>query len=114
MKERILILGCILHPAMSLRLLVAALVLAAASRLVAEPQLRPDRLVRARTEPQNWLTYSGTYDGWRHSALTDITPGNAKNLELKWTLQAQVAGPWEASPLVADGVMYVTQRPNDV
>ena len=96
------------------RVLVAAVVLVAGAELAAGPQLTQDRLIRARTEPHNWLTYSGTYDGWRYSSLAEVTPGNARNLELKWTLQAQVAGPWEASPLVVDGVMYVSQRPNDV
>ncbi|HEU4937239.1 MAG TPA: PQQ-binding-like beta-propeller repeat protein, partial [Vicinamibacterales bacterium] len=37
-----------------------------------------------------------------------------KSLELKWLLQNQVAGPWESVPLVVDGIMYLTQRPNDV
>ena len=37
-----------------------------------------------------------------------------KNLEMKWMLQNQVFGPWESSPLVVDGIMYLTQRPNDV
>ena len=77
-------------------------------------QVTPDRLVRAADEPQNWLTYSGTYSGQRYSALTQIDPANVKNLEMKWLLQNQVAGPWESSPLVVDGIMYLTQRPNDV
>ena len=33
---------------------------------------------------------------------------------MKWILQAQVSGLVESSPLVVDGVMYLTQRPNDV
>jgi alcohol dehydrogenase (cytochrome c) len=33
---------------------------------------------------------------------------------LKWLLQNQVAGAWQSSPIVVDGIMYVTQRPNDV
>ena len=37
-----------------------------------------------------------------------------KNLELKWILPNQVFGAWQSTPLVVDGVMYVTQRPNDV
>ena len=37
-----------------------------------------------------------------------------KNLELKWMYQAAVAGAWQTTPLVVDGVMYLTQRPNDV
>ena len=33
---------------------------------------------------------------------------------MKWVLQNQVFGAWQSTPLVVDGVMYVTQRPNDV
>src|SRR5436190_8214459 len=73
-----------------------------------------DRLIHAADEPRNWLTYSGTYSGQRYSTLTTIDRSNVKALELKWLLQDQVAGPWESSPLVVDGIMYLTQRPNDV
>jgi alcohol dehydrogenase (cytochrome c) len=95
-----------------MRLLVPAVVIAASLRLAA--QVSDDRLLGARAEPQNWLTYSGAYDGRRYSPLTQIDASTVKALELKWILQAQVAGPWEASPIVVDGIMYVTQRPNDV
>src|SRR4029078_12286090 len=91
------------------RLLAAAIVMAAGYE-----QVTDSRLVRAVQEPQNWLTYSGSYSGQRYSLLTQITPANVKNLEMKWLLQNQVAGPWETSPLVVDGTMYLTQRPNDV
>jgi alcohol dehydrogenase (cytochrome c) len=95
------------------RLRVAALVvLAAGGALVA--QVSDDRLRNARDDAANWLTYSGAYDGWRHSRLDRIRPDNVADLELQWVLQAQAAGPWEASPLVVDGVMYVSLRPNDV
>src|SRR6188472_2148440 len=77
-------------------------------------QVTSDRLLRASEEPQNWITYSGGYAGQRHSLLTQITPGNVKNLELKWILPNQVFGAWQSSPIVVDGMMYVTQRPNDV
>ena len=77
-------------------------------------QVTPDRLLRAGNEPQNWLTYSGDYTGQRHSRLTQITPANVRNLEMKWIFQNQVFGSWESSPIVLDGVMYLTQRPNDV
>ena len=77
-------------------------------------QLTSQRIERAASEPQNWLTYNGTYDSQRYSRLTQITPGNIGNLELKWMLQNQVFGAWQSNPLVVDGVMYVTQRPNDV
>src|SRR5262249_54962561 len=48
------------------------------------------------------------------SALRQIDPANAKNLEVKWMYQAPVMGNWQATPLVVDGIMYITQRPNDV
>jgi len=77
-------------------------------------QLTSDRLIRGADEPRNWLTYSGTYSGQRYSTLTAIDRANVKTLELKWLFQNQVTGPWESSPLVVDGIMYLTQRPNDV
>lgn len=77
-------------------------------------QVTAQRLVEAPKEPQNWLTYSGSYFSQRYSALNQITPANAGNLEQKWVYQAQLLGNWQATPLVVDGVMYVTQRVNDV
>ena len=77
-------------------------------------QVGYDRLVNAAKEPRNWLTYSGNYFSPRHSLLTEITPANVKNLEMKWMYQATVTGNWQTSPLVVDGIMYLTQRPNDV
>ena len=80
----------------------------------AHAQVTSDRLVRAADEPQNWLTYSGGYASQRYSLLKQIEPGNVKNLELKWILPNQVFGAWQSTPLVVNGIMYVTQRPNDV
>ena len=79
-----------------------------------DAQVTPDRLVRAAQEPQNWLTHSGGYMSQRYSLLREITTSNVKNLELKWILPNQVFGAWQSTPLVVDGIMYVTQRPNDV
>nr|WP_281384433.1 PQQ-dependent dehydrogenase, methanol/ethanol family [Novosphingobium flavum] len=80
----------------------------------ASAQLTSERIEAAAREPHNWLTYSGTYDGQRQSALTEVNKANVRQLELKWILQDRVVGIWEANPLVVDGKMYVTQRPNDV
>jgi len=35
-------------------------------------------------------------------------------LELKWVLKNQVFGAWQSNPIVVDGIMYVTERPNSV
>ena len=101
---------------MTRRATAAALVLllAAAMSYRVQAQIGYDRLLNAAKEPRNWLIYSGGYFSNRYSALTQITPANAKNLELKWMYQAAVAGAWQTTPLVVDGIMYLTQRPNDV
>ena len=92
--------------------MLLGLVALAAHRVHA--QVSAPRLAGSAKEPQNWLIYSGNYSSNRHSLLTQITPANAKNLELKWMYQAAVQGNWQTTPLVVDGIMYLTQRPNDV
>ena len=94
------------------RLVIVSFVVLLAS--VVSAQVTPQRLVRAADEPQNWLTYSGGYSSQRYSALKQLDRTNVKNLEMKWILPNQVFGAWQSTPLVVDGVMYVTQRPNDV
>ena len=77
-------------------------------------QVPYDRIVNAAEEPENWLTYNGDYMSQRYSRLDQITPDNVTNLELKWILQNQVFGAWQSNPIIVDGVMYVTERPNSV
>ena len=72
------------------------------------------RLREAAIEPENWLTYSGGYFSNRYSHLDQVTPANVGELGLQWVYQTPVAGQWQTTPLVIDGVMYLTQRPNDV
>ncbi|HSR06280.1 MAG TPA: PQQ-dependent dehydrogenase, methanol/ethanol family [Bryobacteraceae bacterium] len=73
-----------------------------------------ERILRASQEPQNWLTYSGSTLSQRHSALTQITPANAKDLTLQWVFQSRSLEKHEVTPLVVDGVMYTVQGINDV
>jgi alcohol dehydrogenase (cytochrome c) len=77
-------------------------------------QVTFDRILEANKEPQNWLTYSGTEMSQRHSALTQITPANVKDLELQWVFQARSLEKFEATPLVVNGILYTVQAPNDV
>jgi len=90
---------------------VLAAVLASASL---QAQVSFQRLLHAEREPQNWLTYSGTYRSERYTTLTQITPDNVKRLGLEWVFQARSLEKFEASPLVVDGVMYTVQAPNDI
>src|SRR6185295_16919883 len=80
----------------------------------ASAQVTPQRLTATANEPQNWLMYSGNYYSNRYSPLDQIKPANVKNLKLQWVYQSPVQGNWQTTPLVVDGVMYITQRQNDV
>ena len=71
-------------------------------------QVTYQRLLQADHEPQNWLTYSGRYNGWRYSALNQINTGNASRLAMQWTFQVADLGQFETTPLVVDGVLYGT------
>src|SRR5262245_59712428 len=73
-----------------------------------------ERIQNSNREPQNWLTYSGNNMGQRYSPLAQITPQNAKNLEMAWLWQARSVEKFEATSLVLDGVLYTVQEPNDV
>ena len=70
-------------------------------------QVPYQRIVDAQKEPGNWLTYSGNYAGHRYSPLAQITPANVAGLRVKWAYQYATRRT-EVSPLVVDGVMYVT------
>ncbi|MCH7817855.1 MAG: PQQ-dependent dehydrogenase, methanol/ethanol family [Proteobacteria bacterium] len=77
-------------------------------------QVSFERILHAADEPQNWLTYNGGYSSQRYSRLAQITAENVGTLELQWVLQNQVFGAWQSNPIVVDGIMYVTERPNTV
>jgi alcohol dehydrogenase (cytochrome c) len=65
------------------------------------------------TETQGaWTTYSGNHSAQRHSPLTQITPANVGQLTVQWLFQTGVAGAFEATPLVVDGIMYLTGPDN--
>src|SRR5689334_16350329 len=57
-----------------------------------------------------WPTYHGDYSGQRHSKLTQITPENAGRLKQVWRFQASQA--LKASPIVSNGVIYITAPDN--
>ena len=46
-----------------------------------------DRILWARSEPQNWLTYFGAYDGQRYSPLDQINASTIKDLKPAWVYQ---------------------------
>lgn len=89
----------------------AALLLLATSLAAQVPY---ERIVKTASEPGAWLTYSGNYEGHRFSGLKQLTPVNAPGLKPRWVYQASQRGRFETSPVVADGVMYITEVPSTV
>lgn len=60
----------------------------------------------------SWPTYHGDYSGRRHSALTQITPDNVHQLGLAWAFQTGGGAPIKATPILANGVIYLTMPDN--
>jgi outer membrane protein assembly factor BamB/cytochrome c2 len=67
-----------------------------------------DRLRNSKAEPQNWLMYWGDYQGTRSSPLNQITTANVGKLQSVWATPVPGTNALETTPVVVDGVMYVT------
>jgi len=94
---------------------LAALVAAAAWNLSGQGlPISSDRLLKAADEPGNWLMYSHTYNSWRFSNLNQITTANVKNLRVKWLFQGRHIEKFETTPLVVNGIMYLTRPENAI
>lgn len=63
----------------------------------------------ARPKPGEWPTYHGNLSGNRHSSLDQINRTNVAQLAPKWTFPVPFAArALQVTPVVADGIMYVT------
>lgn len=65
-------------------------------------------LSAAAQTPETWLTYGGDYKEQRHSRLTAITKDNVAELGVAWTFDLSTGRGVESTPIVHDGIMYVT------
>jgi alcohol dehydrogenase (cytochrome c) len=74
-----------------------------------------ERLINSDREPQNWLSYGGNYSAHRYSSLDQINRGNVGQLAPAWMFPTgELRGGLNATPLVADGVMYLMGPMNRV
>ena len=73
-----------------------------------------ERLLHSDDEPENWLMYSGQYSSQRFSYLDQVTVANTNRLRVKWVYQLRDLDRAETTPLVVDGIMYVTESPSTV
>jgi len=83
---------------------------------VPSPETQPvtsQMLLDGTKDPTKWLIFGGGYSSQRYSQLKQITPQNVNRLAPQWLYQTQVtARGFETTPLVADGVMYITGNNN--
>src|SRR6478752_4250067 len=80
-----------LHPLLralaALSLLVAAGFVLVRAQESGAPDVKYQDLLDGLKHPTQWLTYSGDYNGQRHSPLKQITPANVHQLSAQWTFQ---------------------------
>jgi len=79
----------------------------------ARPSITPsnvtqDMLDKAANDPNNFLHTNGDYTQKRFSPNRQITPSNVSRLHPAWIFQTEVKESLETSPIIVNGVMYVT------
>jgi alcohol dehydrogenase (cytochrome c) len=68
----------------------------------------------AKPADADWLMYRRNYQGWSHSPLNQVTPANVKNLQLVWSWAMNDGGASQVTPIVHDGVMFLSNVANTV
>ncbi len=92
---------------------LAVLSMSGLESLSAQSGVPYERIRDAASEPESWLTYSGTYDSQRFSSLDQIDRSNVGDLKARWVYQ-MAGNNVETVPLVVDSVMFVTEPPTRV
>lgn len=72
-----------------------------------------ERIIKAASEPENWITLGGNYQMQHYSPLSKINKQNVKDLGLAWEYDAssrrgRTQRGLEACPIVVDGIMYTS------
>ncbi len=73
-----------------------------------------DMLNRAAGDGNNFLHTNGNYDQTRYYPARQINASNVGDLRPAWIFQTEVVESMETSPIIVDGVMYVTTSFNHV
>ena len=71
-------------------------------------QVDDDRLANADKTPGDWLSYGRNYYEDRFSSLEQVTKENVKTLGLVWSINLGSKRGIEATPVVVDGIMYLS------
>src|SRR6185369_7003935 len=68
--------------------------------------------VVAQSTPDGWTTYHGDHTGRRHSRLAQLTPDNIHQITLAWAFATGDTASIKATPIVSNGIVYVTTPDN--
>ena len=63
-------------------------------------------------DPTQWLLYGGNYANYRHSPIEELTPEAVPNLRVAWSFPTGTDRQFEVSPVVYDGIMYISSSYN--
>lgn len=67
-----------------------------------------ERLLAADENPGDWISYGRNYSEDRYSSLQQITKSNIDSLGLAWSINLGSTRGMETTPIVIDGIMYIT------
>ncbi|MGD8830640.1 MAG: PQQ-dependent dehydrogenase, methanol/ethanol family [Pseudomonadales bacterium] len=63
-------------------------------------------------DASRWLLYGGDYANHRFSPVKTLNPETAPDLQVAWAFPTGTLGQFEVSPVVYDGIMYVSSSYN--
>jgi alcohol dehydrogenase (cytochrome c) len=79
------------------------------------PSYRPVTDEMLRNPPDgDWLMYRRNYQGWSYSPLGEVTNANVKDLDLKWVWAMNEGGASQVTPIVHDGIIFLSNTSNTV
>jgi PQQ-dependent dehydrogenase (methanol/ethanol family) len=81
---------------------------AAVTAPVPPAAVNAERMADADSEPGSWMSHGRTYDEQRFSPLDSINDRNAERLGLSWYFDFPTRRGMQATPLMIDGVVYVS------
>ena len=73
-----------------------------------------DMLSRAGGDANNFLHTNGNYAQTRYYPASQINTSNVKNLRPAWIFQTEIVESQETTPIVVNGIMYITTSFNHV
>jgi lanthanide-dependent methanol dehydrogenase len=97
----------------------AALLAGVASVAITGPALSqsgpsPQAFLQAPEQTENWILPAGNYTGNRQIKESEISPQNVDQMKVAWTFKIPTEGPVETSPIVWNGMVYLTSNKDDM